>query len=119
MARVKGGSKTRKRRNRVYKQAKGYWGARRKLFAVAKETVDRALVFAFEGRKQRKRQFRRLWITRINAAVRLHDLSYSRFIAGLNAANIEIDRRVLADLAIHDPKGFEAIATMAKEALAA
>ena len=117
MARVKGGAKTRRRRNRVLKQAKGYWGARRKLYAVAKETVDRALAFAFVGRKQKKRQFRRLWITRINAAVRPLDLSYSRFVDGLKKANVELDRRVLADMAVNDPKAFEAVAQVAKEAL--
>lgn len=118
MPRTKGGPKTRARRKRVFKQAKGYWGARRKLYAVAKETVDRALAYAFEGRKQKKRQFRRLWIARINAAVRPNELSYSRFISGLNKANIELDRRVLADLAIHDPAAFDAVAGVAKSALA-
>ena len=119
MARTKGGWKTRARRKRVLKQAQGYWGARRKLYAVAKETVDRALAYAFEGRKQKKRQFRQLWITRINAAVRPFDMSYSRFINGLKKANIELDRRVLSDLAMHDPKAFEVVANRAKEALQA
>lgn len=118
MSRVKGGPKTRRRRKRLLKRAKGYFGARRKLYAVARETVDRALSYAFEGRKQRKRQFRSLWVTRINAGVRPHGLSYSRFINGLHKAEVQIDRRVLADLAVHDPQGFAAVARVAKEALA-
>ena len=119
MPRVKGGPKTRIRRKRVLKRAKGFFGARRKLYAVAKETVDRALAFAYQGRKQKKRQFRRLWISRINAAVRPLGLSYSRFVNGLDKANVEIDRRVLADLAVNDPKGFEAVANVAKQAVSA
>ena len=117
MPRTKGGPKTRWRRKRVLKMAKGYWGARRKLYAVARETVDRALAFAFVGRKRRKRDFRRLWITRINAAVRPLEMNYSRFINGLDKANIQLDRRVLADLAVHDPKAFEAVVTIAKQSL--
>jgi len=118
MSRVKGGSKTRARRKRVLKQAQGFFGARRKLYAVARETVDRGLAYAFEGRKQRKRQYRQLWITRINAAARIHDLSYSRLMDGLQKAGIELDRRVLADLAYGEPKGFAAVADLAKQALA-
>lgn len=114
--RVKGGPKTRWRRKRVIKRAKGFFGARRKLYAVAKETVDRALDFAYFGRKQKKRQFRRLWITRINAAVRPHDMNYSRFINGLSRANVEIDRKVLASIALRDPAGFAVIADIAKQA---
>lgn len=117
MPRTKGGPKTRARRKRVLKRAKGYYGARRKLYAVAKETVDRALAYAFAGRKQEKRQYRRLWVTRLNAAVRPFGLSYSRFINGLKSANIEIDRRVLADMALRDPSAFGAIANAAKQAL--
>jgi large subunit ribosomal protein L20 len=117
MPRTKGGFKTRRRRKRTLKRAKGFWGARRKLYAVAKETVDRALAFAFIGRKQKKRSFRRLWITRINAAARPLALSYSRLIDGLKKANIELDRRVLADLAVNDPKTFEAVASVAKQSL--
>lgn len=116
--RVKGGPKTRHRRNRVLKRAKGFYGARRKLFAVAKETLDRGAAFAFVGRKLKKRQFRRLWITRINAAARLEDLSYSRLIAGLKKASIDMDRKVLADLAVNDPAAFKAVANSAKQALA-
>lgn len=114
--RVKGGPKTRWRRKRIIKRAKGFFGARRKLYAVARETVDRALDYAYFGRKQKKRQFRRLWISRINAAVRPHDLSYSRFIHGLSHAGVELDRKVLADVALKDPTGFAAIANIAKQA---
>jgi len=117
MPRTKGGAKTRARRKRVLKRAKGYYGARRKLYGPAKETVDRALAYAFAGRKQAKRQYRRLWITRLNAAVRGLGLSYSKFIAGLKAAKIEIDRRVLADLALKDPQTFGVVANTAKQAL--
>ncbi|MBI5509227.1 MAG: 50S ribosomal protein L20 [Deltaproteobacteria bacterium] len=116
MPRAKGGYKTRRRRKRVLKQAKGYWGARRKLYASAKETVDRALAFAFAGRKQKKRQYRSLWITRLSAGAKGLQMSYSRLIHGLKAANIELDRRVLADLAMSDPKAFAAIASVAKQA---
>ena len=116
--RVKGGPKTRHRRKRILKRASGNYGARRKLFAVAKETVERGLAYAFAGRKQRKRQFRRLWIARINAAARPLELSYSRLIHGLDLAGVSIDRRVLADLALNDPAGFQAVAEVAKRALA-
>jgi large subunit ribosomal protein L20 len=115
MPRTKGGPKTRHRRKRIFKLAKGYWGARRKLYAVAKETVDRALAYAFAGRKQKKRQYRRLWIARINAAVGKEGLSYSRFVHGLKKANIDLDRRALADLAIHDPSAFSHVVGLAKE----
>ena len=116
MPRTKGGPKTRRRRKRVLKLAKGFFGARRKLYGVARETVDRALAYAFAGRKQRKRQFRSLWIVRINAGLRPHGLSYSRFIHGLKRASIALDRRVLADLAFHDPTAFAAIADAARQA---
>ncbi|MEE2961045.1 MAG: 50S ribosomal protein L20 [Myxococcota bacterium] len=118
MPRTKGGYKTRVRRKRVLKQTQGYWGARRKLYAVAKETLDRALVFSYVGRKLKKRDFRKLWIQRINAAVRSHDLNYSKFIHGLGRANIELDRRALADLAVHEPKAFAELAGLCKQALA-
>ncbi len=117
MPRTKGGAKTRARRKKVLKHAKGYYGARKKLYGPAKETVDRALAYAFAGRKQAKRQYRRLWIARLNAAVRGLGLSYSRFIAGLGAAKIELDRRVLADLALKDPTTFGVVANAAKQAL--
>lgn len=115
MPRTKGGPKTRHRRKRILKLAKGYWGARRKLYAVAKETVDRALAYAFAGRKQKKRQYRRLWIARINAALGRNGLSYSRFVYGLKKANIDLDRRALADLALHDPSAFSHVVGLAKE----
>jgi len=115
MPRSKGGPKTRWRRKRVLKLAKGYWGARRKLYAVAKETVDRALAYAFAGRKQKKRTFRGIWIVRLNAALRPLQMNYSGFIHGLKQANIELDRRVLADLALNDPATFEVVANVAKQ----
>ena len=115
MPRTKGGYKTRRRRKGVLKQAKGYYGGRRKLYATAKETVDRALAYAYKGRKNKKREFRALWITRINAAVRPLGLTYGRFISGLSKAGVELDRRVLSDLATHDPAAFAAVATVAQE----
>lgn len=117
MPRTKGGFRTRRRRKRVLKLAKGYWGARRKLYGVAKETVDRALAYAFAGRKQRKRQYRSLWIVRINAALRPEKLSYSRFIHGLGKAQITMDRKVLALLAVQDPAAFTRVVSLAKASL--
>jgi large subunit ribosomal protein L20 len=114
MARVKRGFKARRRRNKVLKLAKGYRGARSKLFRSATEAVDRALNYAFRDRKVKKRDFRALWITRINAASRLNGLSYSKLIHGLKKASVEIDRKVLADLAVSDPRGFTEIASIAK-----
>jgi len=114
MARVKRGFKARRRRNKVLKLAKGYRGARSKLFRSATEAVDRALNYAFRDRRVKKRDFRSLWITRINAASRLNGLSYSKFIFGLKKADIQIDRKVLADIAVSDPAGFTRIATLAK-----
>ncbi|MDD5286719.1 MAG: 50S ribosomal protein L20 [Desulfuromonadaceae bacterium] len=114
MARVKRGFKARRRRNKVLKLAKGYRGARSKLFRSATEAVDRALNYAFRDRRVKKRDFRSLWITRINAASRLNGLSYSKFIFGLKKADIQIDRKVLADIAVSDPAGFAQIATLAK-----
>ncbi len=115
MPRTKGGPKTRHRRKRVLRLARGYWGARRKLYAVAKETVDRALAYAFAGRKQRKRQFRRLWVVRINAALAGHNVSYSRFIHRLGAAHIELDRRSLAMLALEDPGAFARVVDLSEK----
>jgi large subunit ribosomal protein L20 len=106
----------RKRRKRVLKRAKGYYGARSKLYGVAREAVEKAAVYAYTGRKQRKRQFRSLWIARINAAARENGLSYSRLINGLKAAGVEVDRKILAQLAIDDPKGFGELAELAKKA---
>src|ERR1035437_13248 len=114
MSRVKRGFKARRRRNKVLKLAKGYRGARSKLFRSATEAVDRALNYAFRDRRVKKRDFRALWITRINAAARINGLSYSKLIHGLKTAVVEIDRKVLADLAVTDPRGFAEIASLAK-----
>jgi large subunit ribosomal protein L20 len=119
MARVKRGVTARRRHKKILKQAKGYYHARRKVFRVAKQAVTKALQYAYIGRKQRKRQFRRLWITRINAAARINGMSYSRFINGLLKAGITLDRKVLADIAVHDAAGFAALSEKAKSALAA
>ncbi len=114
MARVKRGFKARRRRNKVLKLAKGYRGARSKLFRSATEAVDRALNYAFRDRRVKKRDFRSLWIVRINAASRINGLSYSKFIFGLKKADVQIDRKVLADIAVTDPAGFAQIAALAK-----
>ena len=119
MARVKRGVTAHRRHKKILKLAKGYFNARRKVFRVAKQAVTKAGQYAYIGRKQKKRQFRSLWIVRINAAARLHGLSYSRFINGLLKAKITMDRKALADIAIHDPAAFGAIAEQAKRALAA
>ena len=119
MARVKRGVTARRRHKKILKQAKGYYNARRKVFRVAKQAVTKALQYAYIGRKQKKRNFRSLWITRINAAARINGLSYSRFMNGLMKAGITLDRKVLADIAVHDPAGFAALAEKAKGALAA
>ena len=111
--RIKRGFKARRRRQKVLKLAKGFRGGRSKLFRTAADSVDKALNYAYRDRKQRKRQFRRLWIARINAAARMNDLSYSRFIAGLKKADVNLDRKVLAELAISDPSGFAKIAELA------
>jgi len=110
---------SRARRKKVLKQAKGYYGARSRQFKVAKQAVIKAGQYAYRDRRQRKRQFRNLWIIRINAAAREHGLSYSRFISGLKKAEIEVDRKVLADLAMHEPAAFAALAEQAKAALPA
>lgn len=116
MPRAKGGPKTRARRKRVLNLAEGYWGAKSKLFRSATEAVDRALKYAYRDRKARKRDFRRLWIARINAAARLNGMSYSRFIAGLAKNGVGIDRKILADLAISDPAGFTKLVETSKAA---
>lgn len=118
MSRVKRGVPGRARRNRTMKRAKGFTGGRSKLHSVAKEAVDKADKYAYRDRKQRKREFRALWIARINAAAREHSLSYSRFIDGLKKAGVEIDRKVLAQLALSDPKAFSQLAEVAKNAVA-
>ncbi|HLR08367.1 MAG TPA: 50S ribosomal protein L20 [Bacillota bacterium] len=117
MARVKGGTVTRKRRKRVLKLAKGYYGSKRTLFRTAKQQVMKSGQYAYRDRKQRKREFRKLWISRINAAARMHDLSYNKLMHGLKKAGIEINRKMLSDLAINDEKAFAQLAEKAKEAL--
>ncbi|MBU1162881.1 MAG: 50S ribosomal protein L20 [Proteobacteria bacterium] len=113
--RVKRGFKANRRRKKILKLAKGYRGGRSKLFRTASNAVDKALMYAYRDRKARKRDFRRLWIARINAATRMNNLSYSKFIHGLKLANIEIDRKVLAELAVSDPFGFAKIAELASQ----
>ena len=119
MSRVKRSVVSRARRKKVLKQAKGYYGARSRTFKVAKQAVIKAGQYAYRDRRQRKRQFRQLWVVRINAAAREHGLSYSRFIAGLKEAEIEVDRKVLADLAVHEKDTFAVLAEQARAALAA
>ena len=114
MPRVKRGVATRRRKNRMLRHAKGYYGARSRLIKTAREAVEKGWKYAYRDRKQRKRQFRVLWIARINAAAREHGLSYSRFMHGLQLAGVEVDRKVLAELAVSDPKAFGALAEMAK-----
>ncbi len=118
MARIKGGLNAKKRHNRVLKLAKGYRGARSKQYRVAKQSVMRALTSAYAGRKQKKRQFRRLWIARINAAARLNGISYSKMMYGLKLAEVEINRKMLADLAVNDPAAFASLAETAKAKIA-
>lgn len=118
MARVKRGVIARRRHKKILKQAKGYYGARSRVFRVAKQAVTKAGQYAYRDRRQRKRQFRALWIARINAGARMNGLSYSRFIAGMKKAAIEIDRKVLADLAVHDKAVFGQLVEKAKSALA-
>ena len=119
MARVKRGVTARRRHKKIIAQAKGYYNARRKVFRVAKQAVTKAQQYAYIGRKQKKRQFRTLWIARINAAARANGMSYSRFMNGLLKAGINLDRKVLADIAVHDAAGFAALTEKAKGALAA
>ncbi len=118
MARIKGGMNARKKHNRVLKMAKGYRGARSKQYRIAKQSVMRALASAYVGRKERKRQFRRLWIARINAAARINGLSYSKFMYGLKLAGVEMNRKLLSDMAINDAEGFAKMAELAKSKLA-
>ncbi len=119
MARVKRGVIAHKKHKKVLKAAKGYYNARRKVYRVAKQAVTRASQYAYRDRRQRKRQFRTLWIARINAAAREHGLSYSKFMHGLSKAEIEVDRKVLADLAVHDMQAFGVLAEKAKAQLSA
>ena len=118
MARIKGGLNAKKKHNRVLKLAKSYRGARSKQYRVAKQSVMRALTSSFAGRKERKRQFRRLWIARINAAARMNGLSYSKFMYGLKLANIDLNRKMLSEMAISDPEGVAALVEVAKSKLA-
>lgn len=118
MARIKGGMNARKKHNRVLKMAKGYRGARSKQYRVAKQSVMRALTSSYAGRKQRKRQFRQLWIARINAAARLNGLSYSKFMYGLKLAGVEMNRKMLAEMAVNDAQGFAQLVELAKTKVA-
>lgn len=117
MPRVKGGPQSRRRRKKILRAAKGYVAGRRRLYKNAKETVHRAWTYAYRDRRQRKRAFRRLWITRINAASRQNGMSYSRFIGGLSRAGVELDRKVLADMAVFDAPGFATLVETARQAL--
>ena len=118
MARIKGGMNARKKHNRTIKLSKGYRGARSKQYRVAKQSVMRALTSSYSGRKERKRQFRQLWIARINAAARMNGLSYSQFMHGLKLANVDLNRKVLADMAVTDAAGFAKLVELAKSKLA-
>ena len=118
MARIKGGLNAKKKHNRVLKLAKGYRGARSKQYRIAKQSVMRALASSYAGRKENKRQFRRLWIARINAAVRMNGLSYSKFMYGLKLANIDINRKMLAEMAVNDAEGFKSLSEIAKSKIA-
>ena len=117
MARIKGAMMTRKRRNKVLRLAKGYYGSKSKLFKAAKQAVMKSGNYAYIGRKQKKRDFRRLWITRISAACKMNDINYSTFINGLKKAGIELNRKMLSEIAISDPEGFKALVEKAKAAL--
>ena len=118
MARIKGGMNAKKKHNRVLKLAKGYRGARSKQYRVAKQSIMCALTSSYAGRKQKKRQFRQLWIARINAAARMNGLSYSKFMYGLKLAGVELNRKVLADMAVNDAEGFATLAELAKSKVA-
>ena len=118
MARIKGGMNAKKKHNRVLKLAKGYRGARSKQYRVAKQSVMRALTSSYAGRKERKRQFRQLWIARINAAARMNGISYSQMMHGLKISGIDINRKMLAEMAVNDAAGFAALAEVAKKAVA-
>lgn len=118
MARIKGGQNAKKRHNRTLKLAKGYRGARSKQYRVAKQSVMRALTSSYAGRKQRKRQFRKLWIARINAGARINGLSYSKFMYGLKLAEVDVNRKMLAELAVNDAEGFKSLVEVAKTKLA-
>ena len=118
MARIKGGMNAKRKHNKVLKLAKGYRGARSNQYRVAKQSVMRALASAYAGRKERKRQFRQLWIARINAAARMNGISYSQFMHGLKLANVDINRKMLAEMAVNDAEGFATLAELAKSKIA-
>jgi large subunit ribosomal protein L20 len=118
MPRVKGGPKTRERRRKRLKMAKGYFGGKHRLFRTATEAVDKSMLYAYRDRRQKKRNFRRLWITRISAAVRTEGLSYNRFMEGLKKAGIPLNRKVLADMAVHDAAGFSSVVQVARQKIA-
>ena len=118
MARIKGGLNAKKKHNRILKLAKGYRGARSKQYRVAKQSVMRALASSYAGRKERKRQFRQLWIARINAAARINGISYSQFMHGLKVAGVDINRKMLAEMAVNDAEGFAALTELAKKSIA-
>ena len=118
MPRVKRGNKRLKRRKKILRAAKGYWGTKSRLHRAAKEQVLRSLAFSYRDRRQKKRNYRRLWVIRVNAAVRRHELSYSQFIHGLKEAGLDLDRKMLADMAVRDPEGFEQLVQTAKQAIA-
>lgn len=119
MPRIKRSVNAKKKRRKIFKLAKGFFGARSRLLRTATEAVDRALKYAYRDRRVRKRDFRKLWITRINAAARINDITYSRLIDGMKKASVEIDRKILADIAVHDPRSFSEIVSIAKGKLAA
>lgn len=118
MPRVKRGTKRRDRRRKVLKLSEGFWGTKRNCYRMAREAVDKALGYAYRDRRNRKREFRRLWVTRINAAARNHDLSYSQMMHGLKRAGVAVDRKVLAQLALSDPESFTGLVKVAQQALA-
>lgn len=118
MPRVKRGTKRRQKRKKILKLAKGFYGAKGRLHRIAKLAVEKSLLSAYKDRRRKKRDFRRLWITRINAAARSHEISYSALMSGLKKANVDLDRKILAELAVADPQGFAEVASMAKRALA-
>jgi len=119
MARIKGAVTTRKRRKKILKLAKGYWGAKSKLFKMANQAVMKSLTYAYVGRKQKKRDFRRLWIMRINAGCKANGMNYSRFMFGLKKAGINLNRKMLSEIAIHEPEAFTQLVGTAKEAIGA
>jgi len=119
MARVKGAKATRKRRSKILKLAKGYWGAKSKHFKMANQAVMKSLTYAYVGRKRKKRDYRQLWITRINAACKMNGMNYSRFMYGLKLSGIDLNRKMLSEMAIHEPEAFTALAQKAKMAIGA